>query len=85
MRILVYGIALAGAAWHIALIVQRPVAIFAPTWLGPFPIAPARAADPAPRFSLVIVGTAIALTARRRIARNASVVGIAVAMAVTLR
>jgi len=83
MRILVDGIPLARAAWHIALIVQCPVAIGAPTRLGALPIAPARAADPTTRFALIIVGTAVTLAALGWISCDAAVV--AIAIAVTLR
>jgi hypothetical protein len=85
MRILVDGITLACAAWHIALIVQRPVAIFAPTRLGTFPIATTRTANPTTRFSLVVVGAAIALAALGWISRDTSMIGIAIAVAVSLR
>jgi hypothetical protein len=85
MGILIHSIALACAAWDVAVIVQRPVAVFASTRFGPLPVAPTRTANPTTRFSLVIIWAAIALAARGWIARNASMVGIAVAIAVALR
>jgi hypothetical protein len=79
--ILVDGITLAGAAWHIALIVQRPVTVCTSTRLGTVPIATASATDPTTRFSLVIVGTTMTLATLGRISRDTSMVGISVAVA----
>ena len=85
MGILIDGISLAGAAWHIASIVQGPVAVFAPTRLGTWRIAPAGTADPTARFALIVVGTAVTLAALGRISGDTPVVGVAIAVAVTLR
>jgi hypothetical protein len=53
VRVLIYGVPLAGAAWNIAVLVERIVSVFTATRLIARSVAPTRTTYPTARLALV--------------------------------